>query len=78
LLLQVHAWPSAKNLDGKTPLYCSVKAMNASVSYMLLSFMGGQVDFTTDSIGEQHFLDMMSRDILKDPKEFNHRYSRKH
>jgi len=43
--------------------------MNASVSYILLSFMGGQVNFTTDSIGDQHFLDMMSRDILKDPKE---------
>ena len=43
--------------------------MNASVSYILLSFMGGQVNFATDSIGDQHFLDMMSRDILKDPKE---------
>ena len=66
LLLQAHARPSAWNLDGETPLHCSVKARNASVSYLLLSFMGGQVDFTMDSIGDQDFLDIISRDVLRE------------
>jgi len=66
LLLRSGADRMAKNSHGETPLQCAIKARNPALTYLLLCAVGGNVEFTMGSFGDQEYLDAIRRNVLKD------------
>lgn len=69
LLLRWNADNNAENFDGDTPLQCAIKVRNLGPAVMLLWEAGGRAEFTMDKLGDQEFLDLLTRELMKKPSE---------
>lgn len=63
LLLRWNADNTIENFDGDTPLQCAIKARNLGPAVMLLWDAGGGTEFTMDTLGDQEFLDLLTREL---------------
>ena len=66
LLLKYGTDPAEQNFNGDTPLQYAIKVRNPTLTYVLLWAFGGEVRFTMDSIGDQHFLGIILKELTAD------------
>ena len=64
LLLENGADGTAKNFEGDTPLQCAIKSRNPA-ALVLLEAVGGKVNYTMERLGDQGFLDALTKQVAE-------------
>lgn len=64
LLLDWKADSKAKNYDGDSPLQCAIRLRSLAPAVLLLGDIDCKVDFTMDKLGDQQFLNLITKELM--------------